>query len=74
MTRFSCHLILSKGNTMKSLLAIVASVFALSAVAQAPAKKEEAKPAAAAPAKKDEKKAEAPKADAKKDEKKDAKK
>ena len=36
---------------MKSLLAIVASVFALSAVAQtAPAKKEEAKPAATAPA------------------------
>ena len=37
---------------MKSLLALVASVFALSAVAQtAPAKKEEAKPAATAPAK-----------------------
>jgi hypothetical protein len=36
---------------MKSLLAIVASVFALTAVAQtAPAKKEEAKPAATAPA------------------------
>ena len=60
---------------MKALFAIVASLFALSAVAQtAPAKKEEAKPAAAAPAKKDEKKAEAPKAEAKKDEKKDAKK
>jgi len=40
---------------MKSLFLIVASVFALSAVAQtAPAKKEEAKPAAAAPAKKEE--------------------
>ena len=38
---------------MKALLAIVASVFALSAVAQAPAKKEEAKPASA-PAKKEE--------------------
>ena len=60
---------------MKALIAIVASVFALSVAAQtAPAKKEEAKPAAAAPAKKDEKKVEAPKADAKKDEKKDAKK
>lgn len=36
---------------MKSLIAIVASVFALTAVAQtAPAKKEEAKPAASAPA------------------------
>ena len=36
---------------MKSLFAIVASVFALSAMAQtAPAKKEEAKPAAAASA------------------------
>jgi hypothetical protein len=36
---------------MKSLFAIIASVFALSAVAQtAPAKKEEAKPAATAPA------------------------
>jgi len=49
---------------MKALFAIVASVFALSAVAQtAPAKKEEAKPAAAAPAKKEE----AKKADAKSD-------
>jgi hypothetical protein len=38
---------------MKSLLAIVASVFALTAFAAdpAPAKKEEAKPAATAPAK-----------------------
>lgn len=37
---------------MKSLLAIVASVFALSAFAQtAPAKKEEIKPAVTAPAK-----------------------
>jgi hypothetical protein len=37
---------------MKSLFLIVASVFALSAVAQTvPAKKEEAKPAATAPAK-----------------------
>jgi hypothetical protein len=37
---------------MKSLLAIVATVFAVSAVAQtAPAKKEEAKPAVTAPAK-----------------------
>jgi hypothetical protein len=36
---------------MKSLFAIIASVFALTAVAQtAPAKKEEAKPAATAPA------------------------
>ena len=36
---------------MKSLFLIVASVFALSAVAQtAPAKKEEARPAASAPA------------------------
>jgi hypothetical protein len=36
---------------MKSIFLIVASVFALSAVAQtAPAKKEEAKPAATAPA------------------------
>ena len=39
---------------MKSVIAIVASVFALTALAQtAPAKKEEAKPAATAPAKKD---------------------
>jgi hypothetical protein len=68
------QILLYKGNIMKALFAIVASVFALSAVAQAPAKKEEAKPAAAAPAKKDEKKVEAPKADAKKDEKKDTKK
>jgi len=53
---------------MKSLFAIVASVFALSAVAQtAPAKKEEAKPAASAPAKADTKSAPAP---AKKDDKK----
>lgn len=38
---------------MKQLIAIVASVFALTAfAADAPAKKEEAKPAAAAPAKK----------------------
>jgi hypothetical protein len=37
---------------MKSLLAIVATVFAVSAFAQtAPAKKEEAKPAVTAPAK-----------------------
>ncbi len=50
--------------TMKSASAIVvASLFAVSAFAQAPAKKEEAKPAASAPAK----------ADAKKDEKKPAK-
>jgi hypothetical protein len=57
---------------MKALLAIVASVFALSAVAQAPAKKEEAKPVAA-PAKKEEAKPAA--APAKKEEaKKDAKK
>lgn len=57
---------------MKALLAIVASVFALSAVAQAPAKKEETKPAAVAPAKKEEAKPAAP---AKKEEaKKDAKK
>jgi hypothetical protein len=56
---------------MKALLAIVASVFALSAVAQAPAKKEEAKPAAAAPAKKEEAKpAPAKKEEAKKDAKK----
>jgi len=58
---------------MKALLAIVASVFALSAVAQAPAKKEEAKPATVAPAKKEEAKPAA--APAKKEEaKKDAKK
>jgi hypothetical protein len=59
---------------MKALLAIVASAFALSAVAQsAPAKKEEAKPATAAPAKKEEAKPAA--APAKKEEaKKDAKK
>jgi hypothetical protein len=43
---------------MKSLFLIVASVFALSAVAQtAPAKKEEAKPAATAPAAKKDAKA-----------------
>ena len=35
---------------MKSLVAIVLSVFAVTAVANAPAKKEEAKPAASAPA------------------------
>ncbi len=54
---------------MKSLVALVASLFAVSAFAQAPAapaKKEEAKPAAAAPAKKEEKKAEPAKSDAKK--------
>jgi len=42
---------------MKSALVLVASLFAVSAFAQtpaAPAKKEEAKPAAAAPAKKEE--------------------
>ena len=52
---------------MKSVVTDVASLFAVTAFAQAPAapaKKEEAKPAAAAPAKKDEKK------EAKKDEKK----
>ena len=56
---------LTKGNfKMKSAIAIlVASLFAVSAFAQAPAKKEEAKPAAAAPAK----------AEAKKEEKKPAK-
>jgi hypothetical protein len=67
--------LLYKGNLMKALIAIVASVFALSVAAQtAPAKKEEAKPAAAPTKKEEAKKAEAPKADAKKDEKKDAKK
>jgi hypothetical protein len=42
---------------MKSVVAVVAGLFAVSAFAQAPAapaKKEEAKPAAAAPAKKEE--------------------
>jgi hypothetical protein len=54
---------------MKSVVAVVASLFAVSAFAQAPAapaKKEEAKPAAAAPAKKEEKKAEPAKKDEKK--------
>lgn len=58
---------------MKSLVTVVASLFAVSAFAQAPAapaKKEEAKPAAAAPAKKDEKKAADKSAPAKKDDKK----
>ena len=51
---------------MKALFAIVASVFALSAVAQtAPAKKDEAKPAVVAPAKKDEAKKADSKSDAK---------
>ena len=58
---------------MKSVVIAVASLFAVSAFAQAPApaKKDEKKaaPAAAAPAKKDEKKA-APAPAAKKDEKK----
>ncbi len=52
---------------MKSVVTAVASLFAVTAFAQAPAapaKKEEAKPAAAAPAKKEEKK------EVKKDEKK----
>ncbi len=63
--------LLYKGNLMKALIAIVASVFALSAVAQAPAKKEEAKPATAASAKKEEAKpAPAKKEEAKKDSKK----
>ena len=35
---------------MKSIIFAVASLFAVNAFAQAPAKKEEAKPAAAAPA------------------------
>jgi len=39
---------------MKSIIFAVASLFAVNAFAQAPAKKEEAKPAAAAPAKKEE--------------------
>lgn len=51
---------LTYGDTMKSIVTVIATMFAASiAVAQtpaAPAKKEEAKPAAAAPAKKDEKK------------------
>ncbi len=59
---------------MKSVIVALASLFAVSAFAQAPAapaKKEEAKPAAAAPAAKPaakpaEKKAEATKSDAKK--------
>jgi hypothetical protein len=51
---------------MKALFAIVASVFALSAMAQtAPAKKEEVKPAAVAPAKKEEAKKADIKSDAK---------
>jgi len=64
---------------MKSAIAILATVFAVSAFAQAPAKKEEAKPAATAsapakveakkdekkPAKSDGAKKDAPKADAK---------
>ncbi len=54
---------------MKSVLALVASLFAVSAFAQAPAapaKKEEAKPAVAAPAAKPaEKKAEPAKSEAK---------
>lgn len=55
---------------MKSIVALTAALFAATtAFAQAPAKKEEAKPAAAAPAK--DAKA-APAAPAKKDEKKDA--
>ncbi len=65
---------------MKSIAIAIASMFAASvAFAQAPAKKEEAKPAAAAPAKKEEAKPAAPakkdeKKEAKKDDKKDAKK
>ncbi len=57
---------------MKSIVALTAALFAATtAFAQAPAKKEEAKPAAAAPAK-DAKAAPAPAAPAKKEEKKDA--
>ena len=53
---------------MKSIVAITAALFAATtAFAQAPAKKEEAKPAAAAPAK-DAKAAPAPAAPAKKEE------
>ena len=55
---------------MKSIVTAVAGLFAVTAFAQAPAapaKKEEAKPAAATPAKKEEAKPAAP---AKKDEKK----
>ncbi len=53
---------------MKSaIVALVASLFAVSAFAQAPAKKEDAKPAATAPAKADTKSAPAP---AKKEDKK----
>lgn len=56
---------------MKSIVALTAALFAATtAFAQAPAKKEEAKPAAAVPAK-DAKAAPAP-APAKKEEKKDA--
>ncbi len=55
---------------MKSLVALITAAFAVTAFAQAPAKKEEAKPAASAPAK-DAKAAPAP-APAKKEEKKDA--
>jgi len=62
-----------KGNTMKLLTAIVASAFAVTAFAQAPApaKKDEKKaaPAAATTSAKDAKPA-APKSDAKKDDKK----
>jgi flagellar basal body L-ring protein FlgH len=54
---------------MKSLVALITAAFAVTAFAQAPAKKEEAKPAASAPAK--DAKA-APAAPAKKEEKKDA--
>ncbi len=55
---------------MKLVATLIASLFAVSAFAQAPAaKKEEAKPAAAA-AKPAEKKAEPAKSDAKKDDKK----
>jgi ribosomal protein L12E/L44/L45/RPP1/RPP2 len=64
------------GDNMKSVAITLASLFAASvAFAQAPAapaKKEEAKPAAAAPAKKEEKKE--AKKEVKKEEKKDAKK
>ena len=59
----------SKEEKMKSIVTAVASLFAVTAFAQAPAapaKKEEVKPAAAAPAKKEEKKAEPAKKDEKK--------
>jgi hypothetical protein len=65
-TQTFCLSILTKGNfKMKSIAILVASLFAVSAFAQAPAKKEEVKPAATASA--------PAKTEAKKEEKKPAK-